>query len=168
MTHPSTAPHASADGLPNPDTNAEFDRACDQLFAGVEAIRPVGAAPDWLLRPDFDWGLPQRSEEFAEGSARKMLMFSSSRYLQALGASGGPDTRLMRTALKQIEDAEALELVCEASRLVRAFAQEWGLPEEMVEALATRYSELAGSIEAASPSQDRSQADHSHRDYPYD
>src|SRR3954471_1001117 len=129
-----------------------FERACDQMFAAVEAIRPAGAAPDWLLRPDFDWGLPQRSEEFAEGSARKMLMFSSSRYLQALGASGGPDTRLMRTALKQIEDAEALELVCEASRLIRAFAEEWGLPEEAVEEIAVRYTERAASIDTAPPS----------------
>jgi hypothetical protein len=139
LTYPSISRLAAAAAADPSD----FSAAIDELYASIEALRPPSAAPDWLLRPDFDWTAPGRAAAFAEASARKMLMFASSRYLQAMGGSEGPDDRLMSMALNQIEDAEALEVVGEVSRLLCAFAEAWALPEDAPEELATWYTERA-------------------------
>jgi hypothetical protein len=124
----------------SPSSDAAFLQACADLFVHIDNLRPSDTDRQWLIRPDFDWSEPLESAEHALGGAHTMLLFASSRYLQAMQLNAPEQSSAMRTSMNLIKGAETLERMADAARAVARFCQEWTLPPESVEDLAYFYA----------------------------
>jgi hypothetical protein len=117
-----------------------FIHAVEGLFRHIDTLRPSDTDRQWLIRPDFDWAEPLESADNALGGARTMMMFASSRYLQAMQQEDSEQSSAMRTSINLMKGAETLERMAEVARLVARFCQEWALAPEAVEDLAYYYA----------------------------
>ena len=117
-----------------------FVQACADLFLHIDNLRPADTDRQWLIRPDFDWSDPLVSAEHALHGAHTMLLFASSRYLQAMQHDSSEQSSAMRTSLNLMKGAETLERMADAARAVARFCQEWTLAPQSVEDLAYYYA----------------------------